>query len=802
MIITLFSGGTGSEEIQKGLWNFIGKYIKVNIIVNGYDDGKSTGIVRKIYNDKILGPSDLRKNQLLRHKLRYGETELYKFLNHRFTSYNPEEYINNYLLSLEKVDSNLVNIEIKKEDILFFYNCINEFFKNPESLNFKYEDFNIGNIIYAYLFNKIGVNETINKINQILKIPNEVYYQSNYPHRLIAITEKNQILDTEEKIVNFSNYDDKIKDIALLDLNNKDDEPIIEPNVETIINESDIIIFSCGTQWSSLIPTYKSHNFYNLIKKCKAKKYLISNLFNDKDMINWKPEEYINLYSKYLPLEDIKIIYPNNLSDYEFLFNYQYLILNNIINNNKHNGLELIKNIFVDYFREYLKYSNIIFDYDYTIYDKDNLEISNLIINEIHVLSNKKNTYLLSGNDKKNIIFDNLKINRDIITNQGTYLYNDSKFIDNKYLLSDNDVNYLLSQNIVNQYIENRLVSLCIRNLENRDIIINNLNLDSEFKVIKTGKKSIELMKKNVSKIIGFNYIVNKYDLKYKNDLLYISDEDDVIDTDIDTNNKINKFIIKNQYELYAYLKVLNSDKKIKNDLLIVAGGVNKRMNLDYPKLLMKIDDKTILDNIIEKARPHVNEIYLLTNDKYYNLFEENGYQNIVKCYGESEFIPNGNLETIIYGINKLSKKISNNVIIIWGDCVIPDGNIFMENSFANSDFLISSKYEKEPYAYIIPKNKSRMIVQEIKFLKNEYVDYGIHDMSLFVININLLYSLYKKKYSTIYLNNKNKEKHLFDMIKIINENKNQVNYYLTDYPTYSFNTQEELKELIDKRIL
>jgi 2-phospho-L-lactate transferase/gluconeogenesis factor (CofD/UPF0052 family) len=53
MIVTIFSGGSGSEEIQKGLHSY-GNSIKVNIIINGYDDGKSTGIVRKIYNNNIF----------------------------------------------------------------------------------------------------------------------------------------------------------------------------------------------------------------------------------------------------------------------------------------------------------------------------------------------------------------------------------------------------------------------------------------------------------------------------------------------------------------------------------------------------------------------------------------------------------------------------------------------------------------------------------------------------------------------------------------------------------------------------
>ena len=85
MKIVLFCGGSGSERLQKGFWQLFGDSVELSIIINGYDDGKSTGIVRDCFHNAILGPSDLRKNHLLQHKLRYGESALYSFLNKRST---------------------------------------------------------------------------------------------------------------------------------------------------------------------------------------------------------------------------------------------------------------------------------------------------------------------------------------------------------------------------------------------------------------------------------------------------------------------------------------------------------------------------------------------------------------------------------------------------------------------------------------------------------------------------------------------------------------------------------------------
>ena len=57
--VTVFSGGRGSNSLVKELIK--DDTIKLSLIVNAYDDGKSTGQIRTFFN--MLGPSDIRKNQ-------------------------------------------------------------------------------------------------------------------------------------------------------------------------------------------------------------------------------------------------------------------------------------------------------------------------------------------------------------------------------------------------------------------------------------------------------------------------------------------------------------------------------------------------------------------------------------------------------------------------------------------------------------------------------------------------------------------------------------------------------------------
>ena len=57
--VVLFSGGRGSGALSSQL--VANPQIALTIAINGYDDGASTGEVRRFLGD-CLGPSDFRKN--------------------------------------------------------------------------------------------------------------------------------------------------------------------------------------------------------------------------------------------------------------------------------------------------------------------------------------------------------------------------------------------------------------------------------------------------------------------------------------------------------------------------------------------------------------------------------------------------------------------------------------------------------------------------------------------------------------------------------------------------------------------
>jgi len=59
MNVVIFTGGNGNANLIKHLKDI--SYVNLSLLINGYDDGLSTGIIRSA-NQGMLGPSDFRKN--------------------------------------------------------------------------------------------------------------------------------------------------------------------------------------------------------------------------------------------------------------------------------------------------------------------------------------------------------------------------------------------------------------------------------------------------------------------------------------------------------------------------------------------------------------------------------------------------------------------------------------------------------------------------------------------------------------------------------------------------------------------
>jgi 2-phospho-L-lactate transferase/gluconeogenesis factor (CofD/UPF0052 family) len=774
MIITIVSGGSGSINIQKGLHEICNK-LPINLLINGYDDGKSTGVLRKMFPG-TLGISDFRKNQILEYKLLYGNNNIYKLLDTRFSKNNPY----NYIIELINNTDFMNNDELK----FFLLDNIIYFFETKQSTEIIYEDFSFMNIIYCSLLDKNNNNMEIvcNIIKTKLKLKNNIFINSNENLILKGITKNGKILEDEASIVDFNDNNDKIIDI-FFDKN----YPILNKNTEELLLKSDIILFSSGTQFSSLIPTYKTILFSETIKKTKAEKFLVMNCEYDKDIINYSGDELLDKIFSYLPSNDVKIIISNNMNKKLFPTNtrYNYINIPCVVENQKHNGFLVWKYILNIYFNEYYN-KRYIFDYDYTLYDKDFNDISK---SNIDLLQNiKTNKLIVTNNCVSNLpSFDNI----NIYSNFGN-LYNGYKYIDEQFILSDKDIinlNEIICKLDImkNHIITNRKnMSISIKPIENRNVLINNIQpflIDTDYTVVETGKTTIEFIKRGLSK----RNIFKQEKLLEDIHTTYISDKNDIEHT---SNDKVKFLEVKNIYTTNLFLKTIIMSEKY--DFCIIVGGINKRMNIDYPKCLTNIENEIILMKIINSIIPYANNIFICGNNYYktnFLQFEESikNYNNIKFLYfnsiDDTQNYPKGNGETIFQLLNQIN-VLTHKLFIMWGDILLSDNKIFEEmyNKQYDNDFLIPTKYEKNPYAYLIIGNKNN--VKKIEYKKNINIDFGYHDQCIFLCNTSVI-----KEKIKILINKDYEELNFLDIINLIDN----VSYYQTNYSVKSFNTIEEL---------
>jgi 2-phospho-L-lactate transferase/gluconeogenesis factor (CofD/UPF0052 family) len=320
--ICLFSGGTGNDRFVQLLKNI--PNVSLDIIINGYDDGKSTKNIRE-YADGMLGPSDFRKNlsHLISSKNTNGKI-LQNILNFRFPkNISQNEFVS--FLKLKKNNSLVNNLDLyglsyesflKLEEYLAIFLSI---YIKKKTL--KISDISLGNILVFVLFikNKKSFNRSLKEMHKFLNIKkNNVLNITNGENLyLYAILTNGKIIEDEETLVNIKqkypienifllknkiskNILDKLndnnKEQKILYFNKHNRIPSINPETKDKLSRADIIIYGPGTQYSSLFPSYLTNDLCKTIEKSKAKKFLITNIFLDNDIINENVESIIDKF--------------------------------------------------------------------------------------------------------------------------------------------------------------------------------------------------------------------------------------------------------------------------------------------------------------------------------------------------------------------------------------------------------------------------------------------------------------------------------------------------------------------------
>jgi 2-phospho-L-lactate transferase/gluconeogenesis factor (CofD/UPF0052 family) len=224
MNIVILAGGTGSIALQTGLYNLLDAHldgVNTKILINGYDNGLSTGTVRKVLDGKILGPSDVRKNQTTRLKLENPLSPWIAFLDIRFSE--PAALARSFcqfelaklksMFTAEYVNENRLNFSLIKE-------AIDAFFDTPAALLVDYSDFSLANIVYAGLAkaNNNSLRAAATIMAKILKIKDNVILNSDESLFLGAISKSGVKVRDESDIVCWGNKEDPFVDCFFTDV--------------------------------------------------------------------------------------------------------------------------------------------------------------------------------------------------------------------------------------------------------------------------------------------------------------------------------------------------------------------------------------------------------------------------------------------------------------------------------------------------------------------------------------------------------------------------------------------------------
>lgn len=318
--VSMFSGGRGTGAITDALLRY--PDIELTLLVNTYDDGLSTGLLRR-FIPGMLGPSDVRKNisRFLHHRKDRASQALLFLIEYRF----PDPYEATAALALLRAFSDLKNTEYATNEILqarenlslnqikaaatYLEAFLAYYRAHPENHSwFPFGDVSLGNLLFAgcYLVNGEDFNRAVADFSRFAEIGDRVLNLTNGENRVLVALKENGVYLHDEASVVGPQDTSRIEEIFLLprylepgelsDAMTKSEKiaylrsvealPSLSEAARQVLLEADIIIYGPGTQYSSLLPSYLTLGVAEAIERnAKAEKIFIANIARDYDIL-------------------------------------------------------------------------------------------------------------------------------------------------------------------------------------------------------------------------------------------------------------------------------------------------------------------------------------------------------------------------------------------------------------------------------------------------------------------------------------------------------------------------------------
>lgn len=248
--IVVFGGGTGISYLLRGLKDFP---VDITAVIAVSDNGRSTGKLRKEFHTPAVG--DIRK-----------------------------------------VITNLSQIDEPIKDMMSYR------FKTSSDL----DGHAVGNLILTAMLDITGsLKESIASLSKILDVRHTVLpISEDSDLTLMGLDENGNIIEGEEEI---TQADAKIEKIFYKN------EPKVLPEVVEAVNQADLIIFSMGSLYTSILPNIICKEVKKALDKTKAPiMYLCNIVTQPGETDDFTVGDHVKLLNRYLDKKKVNVVIANN----------------------------------------------------------------------------------------------------------------------------------------------------------------------------------------------------------------------------------------------------------------------------------------------------------------------------------------------------------------------------------------------------------------------------------------------------------------------------------------------------------
>ena len=248
--IVVFGGGTGISYLLRGLKDFP---VDITAVITVSDNGRSTGKLRKEFHTPAVG--DIRK-----------------------------------------VITNLSQIDEPIKDMMSYR------FKTSSDL----DGHAVGNLILTAMLDITGsLKESIASLSKILDVRHTVLpISEDSDLTLMGLDENGNVIEGEEEI---TQADAKIEKIFYKN------EPKVLPEVVEAVSEADLIIFSMGSLYTSILPNIICKEVKKALDKSTAPiMYLCNIVTQPGETDDFTVGDHVKLLNRYLNKKKVNVVIANN----------------------------------------------------------------------------------------------------------------------------------------------------------------------------------------------------------------------------------------------------------------------------------------------------------------------------------------------------------------------------------------------------------------------------------------------------------------------------------------------------------